>query len=147
VHFNPRVNPFKRSEDESVSRVGTSACFTQRASRTEPYLKPECYSAPLRGLAASPTGPSRGGAGMRRMSRVLPSPPPYSSHRRPSRRSGSPSEGSASTAWLVRSKSAVRAGRTPSSLHRDRVTGGLRRHPSRRPGPSHWWSAWRASAG
>jgi hypothetical protein len=39
VHFNPRVNPFTRSEDESVSGVGASACFTQNASRTEPYLE------------------------------------------------------------------------------------------------------------
>jgi hypothetical protein len=39
VHFNPQVNPFMRSEDESVSWVGASACFTQRASRTEPYLE------------------------------------------------------------------------------------------------------------
>jgi hypothetical protein len=39
VHFNPRVNPFTRSEDENVSRVGVSACFTQRTSRSEPYLE------------------------------------------------------------------------------------------------------------
>jgi hypothetical protein len=42
--FQPRVNPFKRSEDESVSGVGASACFTQRASRTEPYLELWCYN-------------------------------------------------------------------------------------------------------
>jgi len=38
VHFNPRVNPFTWSENKSVSGVGASAWFTQRASRTESYL-------------------------------------------------------------------------------------------------------------
>jgi hypothetical protein len=44
VLLNVRVNSFTRSEDESVSGVGASACFTQRASRTEPYLELERYS-------------------------------------------------------------------------------------------------------
>jgi hypothetical protein len=38
-YISPWVNPFTRSEDESVSGVRASACFTQHASRTEPYLK------------------------------------------------------------------------------------------------------------
>jgi hypothetical protein len=70
----------------------------------------------LGGLATSPTGASQGGAGRRRAVhvervcvRVLPSPPPCSSRRHPSRRSGLPSEGSASAARLVRSRGA-RAG-------------------------------------
>jgi hypothetical protein len=44
VHFNLRVNPFTRSEDESVSGVGASTCFTQRASRTELYLELGSYN-------------------------------------------------------------------------------------------------------
>ena len=35
MHFNPWVDPFTRSEDESVSGVGVSVCFTQRESKTE----------------------------------------------------------------------------------------------------------------
>jgi hypothetical protein len=45
-HINPSAKCIStpgltllREEDESVSGVGASACFTQRASRTEPYLE------------------------------------------------------------------------------------------------------------
>jgi len=90
------------------ARTDALACCHPRRARRRPRAPPV-------GLATSPTEASRGGAGRRRAVhvesvcvRVLPSPPPYSSYRRPSRRSGSSPEGSANFDVLWGGRRAVR---------------------------------------